>query len=84
MILRYLLDDLDDHGIEILDTMPTAFYCNCDKARIEKAIISIGKKDIIEMIEDGKEIEVKCHFCNTAYPFTVEELQEILKQAKEK
>ena len=37
--------------------------------RIEKAIISIGKKDIQEMIDDGKEIEVKCHFCNTAYTF---------------
>ena len=84
MILRYLLDDLDDHGIEILDTIPTAFYCNCDKKRVEKAIISIGKKEIKEMIEDGKDIEVKCHFCNTAYSFTVEELQEILKQAKVK
>ncbi len=84
MILRYLLDDLDDHGIEILDTIPTAFYCNCDKKRVEKAIISIGKKEIKEMIEDGKDIEVKCHFCNTAYSFTVEELQAILKQAKVK
>ncbi len=42
-------------------------YCNCSKKRIEKAIISIGKKDIQEMIDEGKEIEVKCHFCNTAY-----------------
>ena len=62
--------------------MDTQFKCNCSHERIEKAIISIGKKDIQEMIDDGKEVEVKCHFCNTAYTFSVEELKQILKQAK--
>ena len=52
------------------------------KKRIEKAIISIGKKEIQEMIDEGKEIEVKCHFCNTAYKYTVDELKELLKQAR--
>ncbi len=47
-----------------------------------KAIISIGKKEIEDMIADGKPIEVKCHFCNTAYEFTVEELEEILEKCK--
>lgn len=70
--------------VEITDTMPTRFYCDCCKEKIEKAIISIGQKDIQEMIEEGKEIEVKCHFCNTAYKFSVEELKEILKHAKRK
>ena len=62
--------------------MDTQFKSNCSHERIEKAIISIGKKDIQEMIDDGKEVEVKCHFCNTAYTFSVEELKQILKQAK--
>ncbi|NLG02596.1 MAG: Hsp33 family molecular chaperone HslO [Clostridia bacterium] len=75
-ILSYLLGDL---GLEILDTIPTRFYCNCSKKRVEKAIISIGEKDIKEMIADGKEIEVKCHFCYTAYQFTVDELKHMLK-----
>ena len=78
-ILERLLDGLD---MEIVDTMPTKFYCNCDKQRIEKAIISIGAKDIQEMIDDGKEIEVNCHFCNTNYKFSVEELKALLKQCK--
>lgn len=73
---------LDGIKLEITDTVPTEFYCNCDKKRIEKAIISIGEKDIKEMIEEGKEIEVKCHFCNSAYHFSVEELNELLKKAK--
>ena len=78
-MLEQVLEGLD---LEITDTMPAQFYCNCSKKRIEKAIISIGKKDIQEMIDEGKEIEVKCHFCNTAYKYTVDELKELLKQAR--
>ena len=73
---------LEGLNLEITDTMPAQFYCNCSKKRIEKAIISIGKKDIQEMIDEGKEIEVKCHFCNTAYKYSVDELKELLKQAR--
>lgn len=68
--------------MEIVDTIPAQFYCNCDKKRVEKAIISIGRKEISEMIDEGKEIEVKCHFCNTAYVFTVNELKDLLRRCK--
>lgn len=78
-ILEFLLGDM---GLEIMDKMPTGFSCNCCKDRIEKAIISIGKKEITSMIQDGKPIEVKCHFCNSAYEFNVEELKDILKKAR--
>lgn len=78
-MLARVLEGLD---VEITDTLPARFYCNCSKERIEKAIISIGKKDIQEMIDDGETIEVKCHFCNQAYHFTVEELKEILKKSR--
>ena len=64
---------LDGFEVEVKDTMPAQFYCNCTKERVEKAIISIGKKDIQEMIEDGKPIEVNCHFCGKSYEFSVEE-----------
>ena len=73
---------LEGLGLEITDTLPAKFHCNCSKERIEKAIISIGKKEIQSMIDDGKEIEVKCHFCNTAYTYSVEELKDLLKKAK--
>lgn len=78
-MLSQVLDGLD---MEVTDTMPAKFYCNCSKERIEKAIISIGKKDIQSMIDDGKEIEVKCHFCNTAYKYSVDELKELLKKSR--
>lgn len=78
-ILEILLGNL---GLEITSTMPTKFYCNCSKERVEKAVISVGKKEIQDMIDDGQDIEVKCHFCNTAYKYSVEELKDILKCCK--
>ena len=66
----------------INDTMETCFYCNCDKARVEKALISIGRKELREMIEEGKEIEMNCHFCNTFYKFSVDELKSLEKKAR--
>lgn len=78
-ILETILDGFD---IEYTDKMPAQFHCNCSKERVEKALISIGKKDIREMIDDGKDIEMHCHFCNTSYNFTVDELKEILKKSR--
>ena len=72
---------LDGFEVEVKDTMPAQFYCNCTKERVEKAIISIGKKDIQEMIEDGKPIEVNCHFWGKSYEFSVEELKTLIKKA---
>lgn len=76
-MLNLVLKGMD---VEITDTMPARFYCNCDKKRVEKAIISIGKKEISEMISENKPIEVNCHFCNTFYNFSVEELKAVLKK----
>lgn len=78
-MLGHVLEGLD---LEVTDTLPARFSCNCSKERIEKAIISIGKKEIQSMIDDGKEVEVKCHFCNTAYTYSVDELKELLRKAK--
>lgn len=70
-------------GLEpvITDQIDTSFYCNCNKARVEKALISVGKKDLQDIIDDGKEIEMKCHFCNTAYVFTIDEMKQLIKKS---
>lgn len=73
---------LDGFDIEINDRVPTEFYCNCSKERVEKALVSIGRKDLNELIQEGKEVEMNCHFCNTNYTFSVEELKEILRRSK--
>lgn len=76
-ILEIVLGDLD---LEITDTMPVQFHCNCSKERVEKVLISLGKKELQKLVEEGKDVELNCHFCNTDYVFTIEELKEILKK----
>lgn len=73
-ILGILLEGMD---MELLSTMPVEFFCNCSRDRVAKALYSIGKKEMDEMIADGEPIEVKCHFCNRAYQFSVEDLKQI-------
>ena len=78
MILEQILGDFK---LEITEKMETCFYCNCEKHRVEKALISIGRKELSQMIEEGETIEVNCHFCNKNYSFTVDELKELLAKA---
>lgn len=78
-LLEELLGGL---GLVITDTLPAKFSCNCSKQRVEKAVVSIGKKEIQDMIDDGKDIEVKCHFCNTAYSYSIDELKEMQKRSR--
>ena len=73
-MMKKLFEGFD---MEVEDRIPTQFYCNCSKERVSKAVISVGKKDLQEMIDEGKPIEVNCHFT-----FTVEEMKEMLKAAK--
>ena len=76
-----LTDILGEFGLEILKKMPVQFHCDCERSRVEKAIISIGRKEIQDMIDEGKVIEVNCQFCNKHYKFSVDELGEMLKKA---
>lgn len=76
-ILKEVMGDMD---VEFTDKIETGFVCNCGKKKIAKALAGISKKDMDEIINDGKEIEVKCDFCNTTYKFSVEELQTLRKQ----
>lgn len=75
-MLHHLLGDLD---LEILDRMPAQYACNCSKERVAKAIASIGKADLEDMIQAGETIETNCQFCGSHYYFTTEELKSFLK-----
>lgn len=77
-MLAIVLEGMD---VEYTDTMPLEFYCNCDRNRVEKALISLGEGEIRDMIGDGKAVTLNCHFCNKNYTFSVEELKELLKKA---
>lgn len=73
---------LEGFSPEMSETIPVAFSCNCNRQKIEKVLISLGKKEIKAMIDDGEEIEVNCHFCNTHYTFSVEELKDLYHRSK--
>lgn len=76
-ILKEVMGDME---VEFTDKIETGFQCNCNREKIVKVLSGISKKDLDEIINDGKEIEVKCDFCNTAYKFSVEELKILRKQ----
>ncbi len=68
---------LGEFGLSIGDTMPVEFRCDCSKERVSRAVSTLSKKDLQDIINDGEAIEVKCQFCNRAYHFSVEELKEM-------
>lgn len=68
---------LGDFGVEFTDTLDTRFYCDCSKEKVSRALSTISKKDLDDIINDGESIEVKCQFCNKAYEFDIEELKAI-------
>lgn len=78
-IIELIFDGMDP---EITETQPVEFYCNCEKARVEKALISLGEKELTELISEGNDVELKCQFCNKAYVFTPGELQSLLYKCK--
>lgn len=73
---------LGEFGLEIHETMEVKYACNCSRDRVTKALISIGSKEIKEMIADGKPIETNCHFCGKNYEYTIENLKEILSRCR--
>lgn len=74
-LLELVLGEL---GLEITDKTPIQFKCNCTKERVEKVLISLGRKELEEIIEEGKEVKLHCHFCNKDYGFSVEEIKELI------
>lgn len=77
-LLEEVLQGMD---VEYTDKIPAEFYCNCSKERVERALISIGCKELQSLIAEGKDVEMNCHFCNSNYVFTIEEVKELLKKA---
>ncbi len=78
-ILELLLGDM---GLRILDRLPAAFTCNCDRQRVEKALISIGREELEKIIEEDGRANLHCHFCAKEYDFTKSDLLRLLEEAK--
>ena len=76
-ILEYYLGDL---GLKFTEKLPVRYHCGCSKEKVAGALATISSDDLKEMINDGEEIEVKCYFCNSAYKFSTDELEEMMAQ----
>lgn len=80
-ILEYIFAGFD---LKLLDKIPTCYYCNCSKERVEKALISVGRSELEAMIADGEPITTNCQFCDSHYTFSVEELKTLAENAVRK
>ena len=90
-VTTYLSDGLSPEDIiaELLgcwdinisdDKLPVSFHCNCSKERTKKVLVSLGQKEIRDMISEKKPVEIHCHFCNSDYVFSIKELEELVSK----
>jgi len=80
-MMKEVLGDLE---FKVYEKKEIGYRCNCSKERLERALISIGEKELMEIIEEQGHAELVCHFCNSKYQFDKEELNELLKIATDK
>ena len=78
-IATYISDDLNTYEVE---EMEVNWKCDCSKERMQRAICSMGKKDIEELAED-EQTEVVCHFCNSKYVFSKDEIKTMISDENE-
>ena len=69
---------LPEFNVEVLDTAECSYKCNCSRERVEQALISVGKEELMDMAKDDST-EVKCHFCPQVYKFTGEDIMELIR-----
>ena len=66
-------------GVVFMETTEVSYKCYCTRERVESALISLGKKELEEIREEGKVFSVECQFCDTVYEFTPDDIGEMLK-----
>ncbi len=70
-----------DLGVVFLETTEISYKCYCDRNRVESALISLGRKELAEIAQEGKNFDVECQFCDTVYTFTPEQIRELIKNS---
>ena len=73
---------MGDIEIDIFDEIDCSYHCDCSSERVEKALVSLGKKELEDIINDGKPIDVGCQFCGKKYTFTTEDMKKLYERAK--
>ncbi len=78
-LIRIVMEGLEP---EITSEIPVSFKCDCSREKVSKVLLSLGEKELHSLIERGEDTEVKCHFCNKAYSFSLEEIKELLNEGR--
>ena len=73
---------LEGLGFEVLSSQPVAYECKCSREKVERALLSMGKQELEQLIAAGEPAHVTCQFCDAEYVFEVEELKKLLEKAK--
>lgn len=66
---------------EVLEEAPLRYHCACSKERMERALVSLGRRELNALIEEDQGAELSCHFCHSQYPFTTDDLKALLARA---
>lgn len=69
-----------DLGVVFMETTEISYKCYCSRERVESALISLGKKELTDIMEEGKTFPVECQFCDTVYNFTPEDISNLLEK----
>ena len=69
-----------DLGVVFMETAPVCYKCYCSRSRVESALISLGRQELTDIMQEGKTFPVECQFCDTVYTFTPEDIQELLNK----
>jgi len=77
---QMLLTVMEDFEVEVLETTPVEYRCYCSRDRVTSTLISLGKKEMTEIVQAQETIHIECQFCDTIYDFTPEETAKILEE----
>ncbi|MDY5333611.1 MAG: Hsp33 family molecular chaperone HslO [Vescimonas sp.] len=75
-MLRTVMSDFD---LKILETCPVEYRCYCSRERVERALISLGRTELEQMLSEQGGCQLTCQFCDAVYEFTAEDIQRLLK-----
>lgn len=75
---------LKDFRLKFTSKVPTSYFCGCNRERLERVIISLGRQEVEDILKEKNELELKCNFCNKKYVFSRDEVAKLMKQAEER
>ena len=76
-ILGQVMGDL---GVLFMETTEVSYKCYCSRDRVEQALISLGREELTEIMNEGKDFPVECQFCDKVYKFTPEDVKSLLQR----